>query len=156
VGRAERRGADPAGHLPAQRRRPGCDAPVRDRVRGSRFLVQGRLLPTLASRLRLPMRVVEPEPFSLGVRLREEPENLRRLIIEPGATADGASIDQLNMGQGTWISIVLRDGQLLDLTGHSVLRAGDEVLLLTDATHGPDPDAVFVHLPAGPDAAPGA
>ncbi len=117
-------------------------------------LVQGGLLPTLASRLRVPMRVVEPEPFSLGVRLREEPENLRRLIIEPGATADGASIDQLDLDQGTWISIVLRDGRLLDLTGHSVLRAGDEVLLLTDATHGPDPDATFVHLPADPDAGP--
>jgi potassium/hydrogen antiporter len=96
-------------------------------------LVQGGMLPTLAERLRVPVTIVEPEPFSLGVRLRREPQNLRRLILAPGAPADGARIDQLDLDQGVWISVVLRDGTLLELRGESVLRAGDEILLLTDA-----------------------
>jgi cell volume regulation protein A len=86
-------------------------------------LVQGGLLPTLASRLRVPMRTVEPEPWSLGVRLRHEPDNVRRLVIAADAPADGASIDRLALEQGTWISIVLRGGRLLELTGETVLRA---------------------------------
>lgn len=52
-------------------------------------LVQGGALPALAARLRVPMRVVKPEPYSRGVRL-------------------------------------------LELTGRTVLRAGDEVLVLGD------------------------
>lgn len=107
-------------------------------------LVQGGLLPTLAERLRVPVTIAEPEPFSLGVRLRHEPENLRRLIIAPGATADGARIDGLDLDQGTWISIVLRGGRLLELRGETVLRAGDEILLLTDADSS-DYAAVFEH-----------
>ncbi|HZP53850.1 cation:proton antiporter [Actinocrinis sp.] len=106
-------------------------------------LVQGGLLPTLAARLRVPTTVVEPEPFSLGVRLREEPDNLRRLVIAPGAPADGAAVHELDLDQGTWISVVLRDGRLLELTGQTVLRAEDEVLLLTDPLQQPDPAAVF-------------
>jgi cell volume regulation protein A len=106
-------------------------------------LVQGGLLPALASRLRVPMRTVEPEPWSLGVRLRHEPDNVRRLVIAAGAPADGASIDRLDLEQGTWISIVLRGGRLLELTGETVLRAGDEVLLLTDRDNRCDAAAVF-------------
>jgi cell volume regulation protein A len=64
-------------------------------------VVQGGLLPTLASRLRVPMRTVETEPWSLGVRLRHEPDNLRRLVIASGAVADGESIDPLGLEQGT-------------------------------------------------------
>lgn len=113
-------------------------------------LVQGSLLPTLATRLRVPMRLVEPEPFSLGVRLREEPDNLRRIIVAPGAIADGASIDRLGLDAGSWISIVLREGRLLDLTGQTILRAGDEVLLLTDSRQGADTTAVFVQVASDP------
>jgi hypothetical protein len=38
---------------------------------------------------------------------------------------------------------VLRDGRLLELTGETVLRAGDEVLLLTDRDNHADAMAVF-------------
>ena len=37
-------------------------------------LVQGSLVPTVARVLRVPMRTVHPEPWSLGIRLRDEPE----------------------------------------------------------------------------------
>ena len=39
-------------------------------------LVQGSLVPTVARALHLPMRLVEPQPWSLGVRLAEEPEGV--------------------------------------------------------------------------------
>lgn len=106
-------------------------------------LVQGGLLPTLAARLKVPMRTVEPEPWSLGVRLRHEPQNTRRVIIATGTSADGHRIDELDLDDGVWISIVLRGGRLLDLGGQTVLRAGDEVLLLTDPERDADATAPF-------------
>jgi cell volume regulation protein A len=36
-------------------------------------IVHGSLVPTVAARLGVPMRTVEPEPWSLGVRLGQEP-----------------------------------------------------------------------------------
>src|SRR5205823_10166620 len=58
-------------------------------------LVQGSLVPTVARLLRLPMRTVHPEPWSLGVRLREEPEGVHRMTISSGAPASGRRIDEL-------------------------------------------------------------
>lgn len=106
-------------------------------------LIQGGLLPTLAARLRVPMRIVEPEPWSLGVRLRHEPQNVRRVVVASGTPADGHRIDELELGQGVWISIALRGGRLMDLGGQTVLRAGDEVLLLTDPDDDGDAAAPF-------------
>lgn len=106
-------------------------------------LVQGGLLPTLAARLRVPMRIVEPEPWSLGVRMRQEPRNVRRAVIAAGASADGRRIDELDLDQGVWVSVVLRGGRLLDLSEGSVLRAGDEVLLLADPEDDGDAAAPF-------------
>jgi len=111
----------------------------------------GGLLPAPADRLRVPVRVVEPEPWSLGVRLREQPENVRRLLVAPDAPADGHAVEELDPDPGVWISLVLRDGRLIDLGGDSALRAGDEVLLVTDPHEGADPDRVFIRArPAVP------
>ena len=51
--------------------------------------VQGTLVPAVAHRLRVPMRTVEPEPWALGVRLREEPEGVHRFTVAAGSPADG-------------------------------------------------------------------
>ncbi|MGH3269768.1 MAG: cation:proton antiporter, partial [Trebonia sp.] len=48
---------------------------------GFSVIVQGGLVPTLAHRLRIPLRTVEPEPWSLGVRFSEEPEGLHRYHV---------------------------------------------------------------------------
>ncbi|HEY0937028.1 MAG TPA: cation:proton antiporter, partial [Trebonia sp.] len=56
---------------------------------GFSVTVQGGLVPALARRLRIPLRTVEPEPWSLGVRFSEEPEGLQRYQVAPGAPADG-------------------------------------------------------------------
>src|ERR1700733_8983176 len=99
---------------------------------GFSVTVQGGLVPTLAHRLRIPLRTVEPEPWSLGVRFSEEPEGLHRYHVADGAAADGAPVSELPCGENAWLSLVVRDGSLLTVTGDTTLRGGDDVLLLAD------------------------
>ena len=97
-------------------------------------VVQGSLVPAAARLLRLPMRPVEPQPWALGVRLQDEPRGVHRLTVRGGAPADGAtvgSISPLVPGQA-WVSLVVRDGQLLPITAATVLRPGDDVVVLAD------------------------
>ncbi|HEY0169237.1 MAG TPA: cation:proton antiporter [Jatrophihabitans sp.] len=96
-------------------------------------LLQGSLVPTVARLLRLPMRVVEPEPWAIGVRLRNEPEGVHRFTVTAGAPAHGHRIDELHdLPEDAWISFVVRDDRLLPVRGDSLLQAGDEVLVLAD------------------------
>jgi cell volume regulation protein A len=102
-------------------------------------IVQGGLVPSMAHWLKLPLRVVEPEPWSLGMRFRDDPQGLVRLHVLAGSPADSCSIADLEMGENAWISLVSRAGQLVQVRGETVLEAGDEVLLLVEP---PDADAV--------------
>jgi cell volume regulation protein A len=106
--------------------------------------VQGSLVPTVASWLRLPMRTVEPEPWSIGVRLREEPEGVLRVTVQPGALADGCRIDQLaGLPTGAWISLVVRESQLLPIRGDTALAAGDQVVVLVTPDFAATAEGVF-------------
>jgi cell volume regulation protein A len=91
-------------------------------------VVQGGLVPAAAHRLGVPMRTIEPEPWAIGVRLRHEPEGMRRDVVAAGSAADGTAIRDLDLGEDVWISIVTRSGQLVPIEGDTVLQAGDEVL----------------------------
>jgi potassium/hydrogen antiporter len=104
-------------------------------------LVQGGSVPAAARLGGVPIRVVEPEPWALGMRFRDEPSGLRRYYVAEGAAADGATIGALDLGEDAWISMVSRDGQLVQVRGWTQLRAGDEVLLLADP--GVDLDPIF-------------
>src|SRR6201986_715632 len=84
--------------------------------------MQGGLVPTLAHRLRIPLRTVEPEPWSLGVRFSEEPEGLHRYHVAPGAAADGSSIADLPCSENAWVSFVIRDGALLTGGGDTTMQ----------------------------------
>ncbi len=95
-------------------------------------VVQGGLVPTLAHRLGIPLRTVEPEPWSLGVRFQEEPEGLHRYQVAAGSAADGATVDDLPCGEDAWVSFVIRDGRLVTVRAGTEIRAGDEVLVLAD------------------------
>lgn len=106
-------------------------------------LVQGGLVPWVASRCGVPMRKVEPTPWGLGLRFREPPTGLRRYRVAPGATADGQAIEDLGLAEGIWVSFVLRQGQPLQVHASTVLAAGDEVLLLVDPEEA-DPEGLFV------------
>ena len=95
-------------------------------------MLQGGLVPTLARVLGVPMRVAEQEPWSLGVRFREEPEGLHRFYVGAGSPADGCAIEALDVGADFWVSMISRAGRLVQVRGDTVLRAGDEVLVLTE------------------------
>lgn len=104
-------------------------------------LVQGSLVPAVAARCGVEMRTVAPAPFAVGVRLRDEPDHLRRYVVAAGSAADGTALVDLGIEDRTWISMVARDGQLVGLHGDTVLRAGDEVLAIADPEAETDADA---------------
>jgi cell volume regulation protein A len=114
-------------------------------------IVQGGLVPTVARHTRVPMRVLEPEPWALGMRFQDEPTGLRRYQVSAGAAADGSTIADLALGEDTWISMINRNGALVPVHGTTVLRAGDEVLLLADPYADTDPEPLFtVGQPSAP------
>lgn len=93
-------------------------------------VVQGGLVPTLARLWNVRMRVVEPEPWALGMRFRDEPEGLHRFVVTRGSAADGSMIEDLPLEEDVWISMVSRHGRLVQVRGTTVLEADDEVLAL--------------------------
>jgi potassium/hydrogen antiporter len=106
-------------------------------------IVQGSLVPVVARRLGVPMRTVEPEPWSLGVRFRHEPRGLRRYLVAPGSAADGRSIGELDLGEDAWINLVIRHSQLVPVHGATRLAAGDEIVVLTDPERASDLAPLF-------------
>jgi cell volume regulation protein A len=137
----------------------GAGVPDSTRIYGIVFVVvlisvvvQGGLTPALARRFGVPMRVLEPEPWALGMRFRNEPRGLHRHVVAAGSPADGTPIGDLNIGEHAWISMVNRGGHLLQVRGHTILETGDEVLALAD----PDTDLrpLFDTPTSPPDSAP--
>ena len=117
-------------------------------------VVQGSLVPAAARLLRVQMRTVEPEPWALGVRLRDEPSDVHRLTIAAGSLADGRTISDLTELPGdAWVSFIVRDGRLLPIKTSTTLRAGDDVLVLADVDLGEKLTSAFegpVRRPATP------
>jgi cell volume regulation protein A len=101
-------------------------------------VLQGGLVPSAAKLLRVPMRVVEPEPWALGMRFRDEPSGLHRYIVGRGSPADGCTLADLDVGETFWVSMVSRDGRLVQVRGDTRLAAGDEVLALAEDVDSPD------------------
>jgi cell volume regulation protein A len=94
-------------------------------------LVQGASVPAVARWLKVPMRTVEPEPWTLGVRLRHEPVGVHRFTVARNAPADGCAIEDLTgMSTDVWVSLVIRDAALVAVRSNTRLVAGDEVLVL--------------------------
>jgi potassium/hydrogen antiporter len=109
-------------------------------------IVQGGTVPWLLRRLRVPLRTIEPEPWSLGIRFQHEPEGLHRFVVAPGAVADTTPVGDLPVTGDTWVSFIIRDGRLVSIRPDTRLRAGDEAVVLSG-----DPDAAGLPaLFAGP------
>jgi potassium/hydrogen antiporter len=104
-------------------------------------VVQGGLIPTAARVFGVPMQVTEPEPWALAMRFRDEPQGLHRYVVGAGSRADGCSLADLDVGESFWVSLVSRNGRLVQVRGDTVLRAGDEVVAL--AEEGDSPDHLF-------------
>jgi hypothetical protein len=99
-------------------------------------IVQGGTVPWLLRRLKIPLRTIEPEPWSLGVRFQHEPEGLHRFVVAPGAAAAATPVGDLPVTEDAWISLLIRDGRLVPVRSDTILRAGDEAVVLSA-----DPDA---------------
>jgi cell volume regulation protein A len=110
-------------------------------------VVQGGLAPVVARRAGVPMRVVQPQPWALGMRFRDEPAGLRHHVVAAGSPADGRTLADLALGEGTWVSLINRAGAVVTPTGGTALVAGDEVLLVVD----PEADRAVAPLFTAPD-----
>jgi cell volume regulation protein A len=106
-------------------------------------VVQGGFVPSLAHRLHVPLRIIEPEPWSLGVRFQEEPEGLHRFVVGRSAPADGLTLADLPCGDDVWVIFINRDGQLVPARADTRLAAGDEVLVLTEGDETPGLNELF-------------
>jgi potassium/hydrogen antiporter len=76
------------------------------------------------------MRSVEPGPWELSVRLRREPAHQARYVVGSGARAVGSRIRDLPLGDGIWISLVVREGDARQPRGSFVVQPGDEIYVL--------------------------
>lgn len=95
-------------------------------------ILQGGFVPLFARIFRVPTKVIEPEPWSSGLRFRERPDGLGEYTVEARSLADGSTIDALELGQDGWVSLVRRHGALVQVRGSTTLQAGDVVLALGD------------------------
>ena len=74
-------------------------------------IVQGSLVPDAARRLHVPMRMIEPEPWHISVRLSREPSDVRHFTVARGARAAGQTIGDLPLSERAWIVLIVRDGE---------------------------------------------
>jgi cell volume regulation protein A len=96
-------------------------------------IVQGSLVPTVARVLRVTMRRIEPEPWGIGMRVQDEPGGVHHFSIGSGSPADGSTVENLpGFPVDAWVSLVVRDGQLVPVRSETTLHAGDEVMVLAD------------------------
>ena len=72
-------------------------------------IVQGAAVPGLARRMGVPLRTIEPGPWSLGIGSRGSLRSLHRFTVAPAATADGTMISGLLLPGSAWVSFILRN-----------------------------------------------
>jgi cell volume regulation protein A len=102
-------------------------------------IVQGSLVFPFARRWRVPMRALEPRPWTANLRFRDRPDLMRHHTVDDGSFAEGRRLDELAFGDGTAVSMVIRDGNPAVPSEATTLSAGDEVVVLTtDPAHDSD------------------
>ncbi|MBV9593215.1 MAG: cation:proton antiporter [Actinobacteria bacterium] len=107
-------------------------------------LVQGSFTPAVATWLHLPVRLVEPEPWAVGLRLRDEPDNTHRFLVEPGSVAEGRRLDDLDdLPDGARLALVVRDGHVRGVDASTRLIAGDQILVVAEPEHASELRAIF-------------
>jgi cell volume regulation protein A len=96
-------------------------------------LVQGSLVPYVARRCGIPIHQRPVTPWDVSVRLEREPTGLLHFVVSEGSRADGRAVRDLPIGETTWLTLVVHDGEAVQPRGSYVLRPADEVMLLSDA-----------------------
>ena len=121
------------------------DAPDAQRIYGLVFVAvlisvvaQGSLVPLVARRLGIPMRLQERLPWELSVRVGHEPTGAREYRVAPNSRADGVALGELPLGDDAWVTLLVRDDDALLPQAELRLRAGDRLLILTE---GPEQSA---------------
>jgi cell volume regulation protein A len=99
-------------------------------------VVQGGTVPWLAGRLKIPLRIIEPEPWSLGIRFQKEPGDLHRFVVAPGAAALDVPVSDLPLPPDAWISFIIRNGDLVPAHADTFLQPDDEVIVLAEDESG--------------------
>ena len=82
--------------------------------------------------------VVAGRPVQRGAR---GPAPLSR--GRPARPADGSAVGDLPCGEDVWVSLIVRDGNLVTGRGDTTLQAGDDVLVLAEPDEAPALDRLF-------------
>jgi potassium/hydrogen antiporter len=84
-------------------------APDAQRIYGLAFIAvltsvvaQGTLVPLVARRLGIPMRLQDRLPWELSVRVGREPTGAREYHVAPRSHADGLAVGDLPLGDDAW------------------------------------------------------
>ena len=84
----------------------------------------------------LILRLIEHEVPKYGLvhllDLKEERLEIIEMDVAEGSPADGVQVKELGLPDGSLVISILRDGGGFVPTGESVVKAGDEVLLVLD------------------------
>ena len=56
-------------------------------------IVQGATIPGFAHRLKIPLNVIEPEPWTLGIRFQQEPSGIQKFTYRPGSLLTAAPLE---------------------------------------------------------------
>jgi cell volume regulation protein A len=117
----------------------GSGLPAADRLYAIIFIVvlvsvllQGGLVPVLATAFRVPTRPIPVRPWSLDIRFADEPAGLQRHIVAAGSQADGHTVAEISAGDDSWISLISRSGRNIPVRNSTRLEAGDVVLTQAD------------------------
>ena len=95
-------------------------------------VVQGTLVPTVARRLRVPIRAIE-----------HDSKAVRAFRVRTGAFADGKAVRELPLAERAWISAIVRDGKPHTVDGGTVLAENDEVHVLCREADAPTLQRIF-------------
>ena len=82
------------------------------------------------------MLPVEPRPWSIGMRLRDQPNGVRRHHVVAGHELDGRTVRELHDADDVGVSLVVHVS--LRVRPDTGLRADDEMLLLVDPLRLPE------------------
>ena len=115
------------------------DVPDAQRIYGLVFVAvlisvvgQGSLVPWVAKRLGVPMRLQDRLPWELSVRVGQEPTGAREYGVAANSHADGAMLGDLPLGENAWVTLLVRDGEALEPDARMKLRSGDRLLVLAE------------------------
>ncbi|SDS83100.1 potassium/proton antiporter [Actinopolymorpha singaporensis] len=94
-------------------------------------LIQGPTLPFLARRLGIAAAGQALDLTVESAPLEEAGAELLQVGVPEGSRLVGVYVDELRLPAGAAVSLVVRTGRAFVPTGHTVVRAGDQLLVVT-------------------------